>query len=300
MIVIATFYKFNPFPEYEAQRAPLRALCRETRVKGSILFAAEGVNGTIAGKRSGIDRVIAHIRSLPGFSDLEPRESYSNTPPFKRMKVRLKRELITLGDPTVDPGERVGTYVEPKLWNALVDDPEVVLVDTRNSFEVAVGTFEGAVDPQTASFTEFPDYVARHLDPKKHKKVALFCTGGIRCEKATSYMLRQGFEEVYHLKGGILKYLEEVPAERSKWQGECYVFDERVTVDHRLKPGSYEACHGCGRPLSEEDLASPVYEPGVSCPHCHATQTSEQRARFRERQRQIELAEQRNTVHIGE
>lgn len=299
-IVVAAFYKFACFPEFKDWQAPLLSLCREDRVKGTILLAPEGVNGTVAGSRKGIDAVLAMLRSIEVLTDLEHKESYCDKMPFKRIKVRLRRELITLGDPEIDPTERVGTYVDPQAWNDLISDPEVVLVDTRNDFEVAVGTFEGAIDPKTESFTDFPDYVANHLNREKHKKVAMFCTGGIRCEKATSFMLKLGFDEVYHLKGGILKYLEEVPADRSKWQGECYVFDDRVSVNHNLEPGTYDACHGCGHPLAPDEKNTPQYEFGISCPHCYDTQTPEQRARFRERQRQVLLARKRNATHIGD
>ena len=298
-MVVSAFYKFVSLPDFGKIQGPLLELCRQHGVMGTILLAQEGINGTISGSRAGIDAVMKHIRDFAPLADLEHKESYCNQIPFKRMKVRLKRELISLGDPTIDPNERVGTYVEPHDWNALIDDPEVLLIDTRNDFEVEVGTFEGAVDPETESFTDFPMYVKRHLDPQKHKKIAMFCTGGIRCEKATSFMLREGFEKVYHLKGGILKYLEEVPEEKSKWQGECYVFDERVSVNHALEPGAYSMCHGCGRPLSEEDTRSKKYERGVSCPNCFDSLTDEQRAGFRERQKQVDLAKLRQEKHIG-
>ena len=300
MTVVAAFYKFVALPDFRKMQKPLLEICRQHGIRGTILLAHEGINGTIAGSRAGIDAVLAHLRGFDGLADLEHKESYCDAIPFKRMKVRLKRELISLGDPTIDPNERVGTYVDPQKWNELLSDPQVVLVDTRNDFEVRVGTFEGAVDPDIESFTEFPEFISKNLDPNTHKKVAMFCTGGIRCEKATSLLLREGFEEVYHLKGGILKYLEEVPAENSKWQGECYVFDERVTVNHELAPGAYTMCHGCGRPLSEKETRSEKYEYGVSCPHCSDSLTESQRASFRERQRQVELAASRAETHIGE
>ena len=278
----------------------LYGACRRYEILGTILLAPEGINGMLAGSRKNIDAILSDMRSDPRFADLEHKESYCEEMPFKRLRVRLKREIITLGDATIDPTRKVGEYVDPKDWNALISDPEVLLVDTRNDFEVNLGTFEGAEDPDTASFRQFPEYVSQNLDPQKHKKVAMFCTGGIRCEKATAYMLREGFEEVYHLRGGILKYLEEVPAEQSLWKGECYVFDDRVSLDHQLEPGSYKACHGCGRPLSEKDVVSELYEPGVTCPHCYNILTDAQKESFRERQHQIKLAKARNETHIGE
>ncbi len=299
MQVVIAFYKFVELPDYEVIRAPMYEACRENDVKGTILLASEGINGMLAGPREGIDVVLAHLHADPRLADLEHKESFSDELPFKRLRVRIKREIITMGDNSIDPREAVGEYVTPKDWNALISDPEVLLLDTRNDYEVNLGTFEGALDPDTESFRQFSSYVEKNLDPKKHKKVALFCTGGIRCEKATSYMLREGFEEVYHLRGGILKYLEEVPAEESLWNGECYVFDDRVSLDHRLEPGTYKACHGCGKPLSEEDVLSDLYEPGVTCPRCYHILTDAQKDSFRERQYQIKLAKTRNETHIG-
>ncbi len=299
-VVVAALYQFATLPDYKSMRQPLQHICRRNGIFGTILLAEEGINGTVAGSREGIDALLAHIRSYPDLAHLEHKESYCEAIPFKRLKVRLKSELITLGDPTADPRKRVGAYVDPRDWNRIIADPEVILIDTRNDYEVEMGTFKGAVDPGTASFTEFPEYVHKHLDPQKHKKVAMFCTGGIRCEKATAFMLDRGFEEVYHLRGGILKYLEEVSPEESAWEGECFVFDDRVSVDHHLMPGSYRMCHGCGKPLSAEDLESPTYELGVSCPKCYDALSEDQRQRFRERQRQVHLAQQRNQTHIGD
>ena len=299
-IVVAALYKFAYMPDFEEMRQPIRAVCRDNKVLGTLLLAEEGINGTVAGTREGIDGLLAHLKSYPQLTSLEHKESYCAEMPFKRLKVRLKSELITLGDPTVDPRKRVGTYVDPKEWNQLITDPEVTLIDTRNDYEIAIGTFQGAIDPNTESFTEFPEYVKNNLDPQKHKKVAMFCTGGIRCEKATSYMLEQGFEEVYHLRGGILKYLEEVPDTETTWEGECYVFDDRVSVTHSLEPGSYSMCHGCGRPIHDEDLESDKFELGVSCPKCYDELTEQQRNSFRERQRQVLLARRRNQTHIGD
>jgi UPF0176 protein len=262
MIVVATFYKFVQLADFAQKRVPLWTYCESQAVKGTILLAAEGINGTIAGSRGAIDAVLAFLRTDPRLSDLETKESETETPPFQRLKVRLKKEIVTFGVPTVNPGDRVGTYVNPQEWNDLIDDPQTIVIDTRNAYEVAIGTFAGAQNPHTDSFREFPDYVDRHLDPSQHKKIALFCTGGIRCEKATSYLLGEGFEEVYHLKGGILKYLEDIPPENSLWQGECFVFDERVAVKPGLAAGSYDLCSHCGYPI-------PQGSGGVnSCPAC--------------------------------
>lgn len=293
MYVVAALYHFASHPDFAEKRAPLLALCEAQGIKGTLLLAEEGINGTIAGSREGIDAVLAFLRADPRFAALEHKESVSAEPPFPRLKIRLKQEIVTLGVPGIDPSREVGTYVEPEDWNALIADPEVVLIDTRNDYEVALGTFEGALDPMTETFREFPEYVARHLDPAKHRKVAMFCTGGIRCEKASAFMLKQGFEQVYHLKGGILNYLERVPADDSAWRGECFVFDERVTVDHALRPGQHVLCRGCGMPVSVEQQALPSFVAGVSCEHCHDKLTEDQKARFAERQRQSELASKR-------
>lgn len=292
-IVVAALYKFVSLPDFAEKKDPLLAYCLEQEIKGTLLLAEEGINGTIAGTRTAIDAVISFLQADPRLADLEHKESYTDTPPFDRMKVRLKKEIVTLGVPEVDPNQKVGTYVSPEEWNTLISDPEVVLIDTRNDYEVQIGTFQGACNPQTASFREFPEYVREHLDPQKHKKVAMFCTGGIRCEKASAFMLEQGFEEVYHLKGGILKYLEAVPAEESLWEGECFVFDQRVAVRHGLELGSYDACVACGRPISDQDKASEKYEEGISCPHCFDSLTEEKKARQMARRQQFELAKQR-------
>jgi len=293
--VVATFYKFVKLPDFAEKQAPLLAYCQTQGIRGTILLAPEGINGTIAGSRQAIDSVLSFLRSDPGLIDLEHKESHADSPPFDRLKVRLKKEIVTLGLPEIDPSDRVGTYVSPQEWNALISDPEVTLIDTRNDYEVSIGTFKGAQNPKTASFRQFPDYVRTHLDPSKHKKVAMFCTGGIRCEKATSLMMAQGFQEVYHLQGGILKYLEEVPPEESLWQGECFVFDQRVTVEHGLEAGTHEMCRSCGHPIAESDKTSPHYQEGISCPHCFDSLTEEKRARQQARQRQIEPRRVSNT-----
>jgi UPF0176 protein len=286
--VIATFYKFVRLQDFADRQGPLFAQCNACGVKGTILLAAEGINGTIAGSREAIDAVLAFLRSDPQWADLEHKESFADAPPFDRMKVRLKPEIVTLGMPEVDPNDQVGIHVNPQEWNALISDPEVFVVDTRNAYEVGIGTFKGAKNPGTRSFRQFPDYVHSQLDPAKHKKVAMFCTGGIRCEKASSLLLKQGFEAVYHLKGGILKYLEEIPAAESLWQGECFVFDQRVAVQHGLEEGTHNMCRSCGYPISEADKNSADYEEGISCPQCVATLTEEKRQRQEERQRQFE------------
>ncbi len=299
---VAAMYKFVTLPDFEDLQEPLQAVCRNGGVMGTLLLAEEGINGTIAGPQKGIEAVISHIRSDPRFDGMSLKYSYADNMPFHRMKVRLKKEIVTLGKPVADPNKQVGTYVKPEDWNDLISDPDVVVVDTRNDYEVAIGTFEGAEDPKTASFREFPDWVSE-LKARVHNgqkpKVAMFCTGGIRCEKASSYMLAEGFDEVFHLDGGILKYLETVPEEKSLWHGECFVFDQRVSVEHGLKPGNYDMCHACRRPITEEDKASAAYEPGVSCPHCLDESSPEQKQRFASRQKQINLAKQRNETHIG-
>jgi UPF0176 protein len=287
--VVATFYKFVSLPDFAEKQAPLLSYCQSQGIKGTILLAAEGINATIAGYRQGIDAVLAFLRADPRLADLEHKESYAEIQPFERMKVRLKAEIVTMGLPEVDPNQQVGTYVTPQEWNNLISDPEVVLIDTRNDYEVNIGTFKKAQNPQTQSFREFPEYVSHNLDPNQHKKVALFCTGGIRCEKASSFMLSQGFSEVYHLKGGILKYLEEVPTEESLWEGECFVFDERVAVRHGLELGNHELCFGCGHPISAQDKTDPKYEEGISCPHCFDRLTEEKRLRQQEKWKQYQL-----------
>ena len=290
--VIAAFYHFVDLPDFAEWQRPLLEQCQQQGTLGTILLAAEGINGTIAGTRAGIDAVLAHLRADERVQSMVHKESFADSMPFKRMKVRLKKEIVSLRVPGINPNNRVGEYVASEAWNELISNPDVLLIDTRNDFEVEVGTFQGAINPQTAAFSDFPQFVQNQLDPSQHKKVAMFCTGGIRCEKATSYLLEQGFEAVYHLKGGILKYLEDVPPEESLWQGECFVFDERVTVNHALEPGSYEMCYGCQRPLTATDKTHPHYEEGVSCSRCITT--SEQRKeRLRERQRQYTLAQQR-------
>ncbi|MFZ2100089.1 MAG: rhodanese-related sulfurtransferase [Oricola sp.] len=296
---VAALYHFAKFDRYEAFKPELEALCQDAGLKGTLLLASEGINGTVAGSREGIDRLIAFLHAQPEFAALEHKESYAADEPFLRMKVRLKKEIVSMGVPGTDPLRIVGTYVDPHDWNALISDPGTIVVDTRNDYEYAIGTFEKAIDPHTATFREFPDWVRRHHNELKGKKVAMFCTGGIRCEKATAFVKNLGIDEVYHLKGGILKYLEEVPADESLWHGDCFVFDERVAVGHGLKPGNYALCRACRYPLTQEDLASDKYVEGVSCPHCHDARSEEDRARFAERQHQIALARKRGEKHLG-
>ncbi len=289
--VVATFYKFVSLPDYADRQQPLLDLCLSQDVKGTILLAEEGINGTVAGTAPAIATALDWLRQDPCFADLEVKFSSANVPPFDRLKVRLKAEIVTLGLPEIKPSEQVGTYVEPEDWNALIADPDVLVLDTRNHYEVRIGTFAGATDPNTENFRQFPDYVQQSLNPAQHKKIAMFCTGGIRCEKASSLLVSQGFAEVYHLKGGILKYLETVPAAESLWQGECFVFDQRVAMQHGLAAGSHEMCLSCGHPISEADQQTAAYEFGISCPHCIAELTPEKRARQCDRLKAIQGAQ---------
>jgi UPF0176 protein len=299
-IVVCALYKFVTLDDYQAMKQPLLDFMLDHEVRGTLLLAKEGINGTVAGSRAGIDALLAYLKSNPSLAELSYKESYTDTAPFMRSRVKLKREIVTMGIEGIDPKRVVGTYVKPKDWNQLISAPDVLLVDTRNDYEVQVGTFKHAINPKTDSFREFPDYVKTHLDPQKHKKVAMFCTGGIRCEKSTAFLKEQGFEEVYHLEGGILKYLEDVPQEDSLWEGECFVFDDRVTVNHQLEKGDYDQCHACRLPITDEDKQSPLYQRGVSCPHCFDSTTDEQKQRFAEREKQIQLARVRGEAHIGQ
>jgi UPF0176 protein len=296
MYIIAALYHFTQFDDPAALKPALLELCLAQDVSGSLLLAREGVNGTIAGPRAGIDAVIAHLKALPGCRDLEWKEATSDRAPFGKMKVRLKKEIVTMGQPDVDPRASVGHYVDPQDWNELIQSPDVAVIDTRNDYEVAIGTFDGAVDPQTKTFGEFPAWWEENKHRFHNKKVAMFCTGGIRCEKSTNYLLGQGVEEVYHLKGGILKYLEEVPQDESTWNGECFVFDNRVSVGHGLAEGPHVLCHGCRQPILPEDMKRPEYEMGVSCHKCHDKTSDWDKERFRERQKQIRLAQERGEL----
>jgi UPF0176 protein len=297
---VAALYRFCRLEAFEGLRAPLVALCQAHGIKGTLLLAREGINGTVAGSEVAIATLVAHLDAIPELAGIDVKYSVADEMPFHRMKVRLKREIVTMGVDDVDPLHTVGTYVAPADWNELIADPDTILIDTRNGYEVSLGTFEGAVDPGTASFREFPAWVESHRAELDGKKVAMFCTGGIRCEKATAYVKSLGIEEVFHLKGGILKYLEQVPAEESLWRGECFVFDERVSVAHGLVEGEAELCRACRFPLTPQERLSPKYQAGVSCPHCFDARSDEDRARFAERQRQVELAQARgHKQHIG-
>lgn len=299
MYVIAALYHFTRFPDPAALKPDLLALCLDQQVKGTLLLAPEGINGTIAGPRAGIDRVLDHIRGLPGCRDLEWKEASSAEPPFGKMKVRLKKEIVTMGQADIDPRARVGHYVEAGDWNDLIRSPDVAVIDTRNDYEVAIGSFEGAIDPKTRSFGEFPAWWQANKHRFHNKRIAMFCTGGIRCEKSTNYLLGQGVDDVFHLKGGILKYLEDVPADDSTWRGECFVFDNRVSVGHGLEIGPHDLCHGCRRPILPEDKNRPEFEAGVSCHHCIGETTESDKDRFRERQKQMHLSKVRNEQQTG-
>ena len=298
MFTVCALYHFTRFDDPASLREPLLAMCRDNAITGTLLLAKEGINGTVAGPEAGIDALLTHLRALPGCADLEWKLSTAQDRPFARMKVRLKKEIVTMGVPDVDPRAKVGHYVQPSEWNELIQSPDVAVIDTRNDYEVAIGTFEGAVDPKTDSFREFPAWWEKNKDRFHNKRIAMFCTGGIRCEKSTNYLISQGVEEVYHLKGGILKYLEEVPADQSTWQGECFVFDGRVSVGHGLKEGPHLLCHACRRPILPDDKSRPDYEHGVSCHLCINETSDEDKARFRERQKQIRLAEARGERHL--
>lgn len=298
-VAVAALYKFVALPDFGSLREPLLSYCVQRDIKGTLLLAPEGINGTVAGSREAIDGLLNYLKTELLLDNLNCKVSYDDEPPFYRMKVKLKKEIVTMGVEGINPLHVVGTYVKPEDWNRLIADPDVLVIDTRNGYEVELGTFKRAVNPNTESFREFPAYVAKHMDPEKHKKVAMFCTGGIRCEKSTAYLKEQGFQEVYHLEGGVLQYLEDVPESESLWQGECFVFDNRVSVDHNLAKGNYGLCHGCRFPITEQDRQSEHYVEGVACPRCHTSQTPEQRTRFAERQKQVVLAKQRHKSHIG-
>ena len=296
-------YHFVSLPHFKDLREPLLNFCVSQSIKGTLLLADEGINGTVAGSEKAIHAFLDFLKNDPHFEghfkSLSHKESWSDKHPFYRMKVKLKKEIVTLGVPGVSPTKVVGKYVKPQDWNAIISDPEVVLIDTRNDYEYAIGTFKNAINPKTATFREFPDYVKTHFDPKKHKKVAMFCTGGIRCEKASSFMMNEGFDAVYHLEGGILKYLEEVKPEESLWQGECFVFDQRVAIKHGLEVGDYDQCYACRYPLSKNDMESDQYTPGISCPYCFNQHTPEKIKSLTERQKQVILAKKRGENHIG-
>ena len=301
--LVIALYRFSAFDNLADLRGELDAACRAQRIRGTLLLAHEGINGTIAGTDAGIAAVLTQIRALPGCADIAVKKSRAATMPFHRLKVRVKREIVTMGKPDIDPVGSVGRYVVPEEWNALVDDPDTILIDTRNDYEVAIGSFRGAIDPRTKSFREFPGWFEENRDAfeasGRSPRIAMFCTGGIRCEKATAYLKQQGLDEVCHLQGGILAYLEKVAVQESRWDGECFVFDERVSVGHGLEPGSHELCRACRMPVNEADRASPLYEEGVACPACHGSRSEQQRRGYAERHRQSKLAKNRGEPHVG-
>ena len=298
-VVVSALYHFVRLDDYRSLRQPLYDFMTKHKIRGTLLLASEGINGTVAGSKKAIDKLHAWLRSDQRLKDLKTKESFDNTMPFYRTRVKLKKEIVTMGIQDIDPNHVVGSYVKPEDWNDLISDPEMILVDTRNDYEVAIGTFRNAINPKTDTFRQFPDYVKSNLDPGKHKKVAMYCTGGIRCEKSTAYLKEQGFEEVYHLQGGILKYLETVAEADSMWEGECFVFDNRVSINHQLEKGSYDQCHACRLPITEKDKVSNKYVQGVSCPACYDKKSEQQKNRFAERERQVQLAKSRGEQHIG-
>ncbi|MDZ4151551.1 rhodanese-related sulfurtransferase [Methylicorpusculum sp.] len=297
--VVCALYKFVTLEDYQALRLPLLKCMEAHQIRGTLILAKEGINGTVAGSRDNIDALLVFLRNDPRLKDLDFKESFSETMPFNRTKVKLKKEIVTMGIEGIDPKQVVGTYVEPSDWNRLLADPELILIDTRNDYEYQVGTFKNAINPKTTNFREFPEFVKQHLDPAKHKKVAMFCTGGIRCEKSSAYLKEQGFSDVFHLKGGILKYLEQVPDQETLWGGECFVFEDRVPVNHSLQQGLHDLCNACRSPITEADKADHRYEQGVSCPHCFGKVTETQKSRFKEREKQMTLARQRGEAHMG-
>ena len=299
MITVCAMYRFVSLPNYKQLKEPLLNEMLSLDVRGTLLLAEEGINGTVSGTSAAIERLLKWLKLQPALADIGTKFSYDDTQPFYRTKVKLKKEIVTMGVEGIDPNKVVGTYVKPKNWNALISDPEVLLVDTRNDYEVEIGTFEGAINPDTTTFREFPQFVKDNLDPEKHKKVAMFCTGGIRCEKSTAYLKEQGFGDVYHLEGGILKYLEEVDQADTMWEGDCFVFDNRVAVNHQLEKGMFDQCHACRMPITDEDKTSEHYIRGLSCPKCVGKHSDKQLQRFEERERQMQLAKVRGQDHIG-
>ncbi len=296
---IASFYKFAEFPEYKTWKSKLRDWGEELGILGTLILAPEGINATVSGSREGIDQFMKYIQEDSRFTDINPRIAQSVRATFYRLRIITRPEIVTLGDPSIDPKKVVGKYVQPEEWNALIRDPAVKVIDTRNEYEVKVGTFKGAENPHTENFRQWSDYVEKELGPNKKQKIAMFCTGGIRCEKASSHLLENGFEEVYHLKGGILNYLENIPPEESDWNGECFIFDNRVSVTHGLKDGETKLCFGCRWPLSDEDLKSEKYEYGITCPRCFESLNEKKKSSLQERHRQLKLAQERDVPHLG-
>ncbi|QDZ39700.1 rhodanese-related sulfurtransferase [Euhalothece natronophila Z-M001] len=298
-MLVVTFYKFIELENLEELRDRALSFCQQQNLKGTILLASEGINATLSGEQENLDNFIHFLKQDQRFADIQPKFSESDNPPFHRMKVKIKPEIVTMGVEEINPKITTGQHIDPETWNKLITDPEVLVIDTRNEYEYKVGTFQNAISPKTDHFREFPEFVEENLDPKQHKKIAMFCTGGIRCEKASAYLKEQGFEEVYQLNGGILNYLDSISPEESLWQGECFVFDHRVAVNENLEKGNHEICYGCRHPLSPEDRKSEKYQPGVSCPYCYDQLTKEQRDRFAERWRQEQIARQRQQKHVG-
>ena len=298
-LLVAAFYKFTTLEQHDALKEPIETCCKDNGVRGIILLAHEGINSTIAGPRDGVRAVLDFLRTDERLADLSWKESSAPSQPFRKMRVRLKQEIVTMGVQGIDPNDTVGTYVKPEDWNALISDPDVILIDTRNDYEVAIGTFDQAIDPDIKTFRQLPEWLNEQLDLQTNPKVAMFCTGGIRCEKSTAFLKKAGVQDVYHLEGGILKYLEVIPEEESLWQGECFVFDERVSVGHGLAVGPYELCRACRCPIQDSDTQSPLYKEGVSCPRCHDRTTDAQKARYADRQHQVELARKRGAAHLA-
>ena len=299
-LFVATFYKFTKIEDLAALQKTIEACCIENDVRGIVLLASEGINSTISGPRNGVLAVLEFLRKDPRFDGLTWKESIAKKQPFRKLRVRLKKEIVTMGVPGIDPERLVGTYIKPEDWNDLISDPDVIVVDTRNDYEVEIGTFKDAINPDITSFGEFPKWIKDNIDIHTQPRVAMFCTGGIRCEKSTALLKEAGVKEVFHLEGGILKYLEQIPKDQSLWDGECFVFDERVSVGHGLEVGEYELCRGCRYPICEDDKSSSLFREGISCPRCHDQTTDQQKARFAERQKQIELARQRDDRHNAE
>jgi UPF0176 protein len=300
MLTICALYKFTRLDDFEEIQGPLKLFLDSLNIRGTLLLAREGVNGTIAGDNDSIMKSLDYLQKDKRLVGLEYKFSYSEKPPFKRLKVKLKKEIVTLGVSDIDPTFSSGTYVKPADWNELINDPDVVLIDTRNNYEFEIGSFKGSINPNTETFREFPAYTKNNLEKYRDKKIAMFCTGGIRCEKSTAYLKSKGFENVFHLQGGILKYLEEVKEDESLWEGECFVFDDRVAVKHNLELGKYDQCHACRFPITEEDKEHPHYEKGTSCPRCYGTKNLSQVNRYREREKQVQLAKSRGESHIGD
>ena len=300
MHTICALYKFTRLDDFEAIQIPLKSFLNSLAIRGTLFLAREGINGTISGSKDNIEKVLDYLQSDNRFHGIDFKYSYSEKIPFKRLKVKLKKEIVTMGLKEIDPTHSVGTYVKPKDWNDLINDPDVVLIDTRNNYEYEIGSFKGAINPKTETFREFPKFTKNNLEKYRNKKIAMFCTGGIRCEKSTAYLKSEGFENVFHLQGGILKYLEEIGEDESLWEGECFVFDDRVAVKHNLEQGKYDQCHACRFPITKEDTLHPHYEKGASCPRCFGTKDENQIARYREREKQVQLAKKRGQEHIGD